>query len=181
MIQTIHLDRVLREAVTTPFGDLVTRPTGAAVRGRIQQAIESATDCALTRLDFSAVRLIDFSCADEVVAKLLLAADPAVERYVVLHGLSEDQVDAIDHVLSGHRLAVAALPLHLLRPVVLGWATGDDREAFDAVQDAGGGDAPRLARSLGWSAGRCRDTLTSLARRRLVRPTPHGFFPLVQP
>lgn len=181
MIQTIHLDAVLRETVTTPFGDLVTRPTGAAVRGRIQQAISAASDCALTRLDFSAVRLIDFSCADEVVAKLLLAADPAVERYVVLHGLSEDQVEAIDHVLAGHRLAVAALTLDAPRPVVLGWATGDDRTVFDAVQDAGGGDAGAVARILSWPLARCLATLTSLARRRLVRPTPTAFLPLVLP
>lgn len=181
MIQTIHLDAVLRETVTTPFGDLVTRPTGAAVRGRIQQAISAATECALTRLDFSAVRLIDFSCADEVVAKLLLAADPAIERYVVLHGLSEDQVEAIDHVLAGHRLAVAALTLDQVRPLVLGWATGDDRAAFDAVQETGGGDAGTVARALAWPLKRCRDTLTSLARRRLVRPTPTAFMPLVMP
>lgn len=181
MIQTIHLDRVLREAVTSPFGDLVTRPTGAAVRGRIQQAMDSATHGALTCLDFSAVRVVDFSCADEVVAKLLLGADPAVERYVVLHGLSEDQVEAIDYVLSHHRLAVAALPLGLPRPVVLGWASGDDRLAFDAVQDLGGGNAPRLARALAWPTARCRAILQSLARRRLVRATLHQFLPLVQP
>lgn len=181
MIQTIHLDAVLRETVTTPFGDLVTRPTGAAVRVRIQQAIRAASDCALTCLDFTAVRLIDFSCADEVVAKLLLAADPAVERYVLLHGLSEDQVEAIDHVLAGHRLAVAALPLDHLRPLVLGWATGDDRAAFDVVQESGGGDASFVARALAWPVARCRDTLASLARRRLVRPTPTAFLPLVLP
>jgi len=181
VIQTIHLDAVLRETVTAPFGDLVTRPTGAAVRGRIQQAIKAASGCALTRLDFSAVRLIDFSCADEVVAKLLLAADPAVERYVVLHGLSEDQVEAIDHVLAGHRLAVAALTLDHARPLVLGWATGDDRAAFDAVQDSGGCDAGLLARVLAWPLNRCCDTLISLASRRLVRPTPTAFMPLVLP
>jgi len=178
VIQTIHLDRILREAVTSPYGDLVTRPTGAAVRGHIQQAMASGA-WALTRLDFSAVRLIDFSCADEVVAKLLLGADPAAERYVILHGLSEDQVEAIDHVLSGHRLAVAALPLAALRPVVLGWATDDDRAAFDLVHRTGGGSADRLAPELDWAPARCRETLTALARRRLVRAAPEGFLPLV--
>jgi hypothetical protein len=100
---------------------------------------------------------------------------------VVLHGLSEDQVEAIDYVLSHHRLAVAALPLGLPRPVVLGWASGDDRLAFDAVQDLGGGNAPRLARALAWPTARCRAILQSLARRRLVRATLHQFLPLVQP
>lgn len=181
MIQTIHLDRVLREAVPTPYGDLVTRPTGAAVRTRIQQAMASGVRGGLTRLDFSAVRLIDFSCADEVVAKLLLAFDPRHDHYVVLHGLSEDQAEAIDHVLVGHQLAVAALPVDLPAPVVLGWATADDRAAFAAVQTRGGGDAPTLARDLGWPVPRCRATLEALAGRRLVRPSPDAFHPLVMP
>jgi len=180
VIQTIHLDRVLREAVTSPYGDLVTRPTGAAVRGHLQRTI-STTPGGLTRLDFSLVRLIDFSCADEVVAKLLLAADPAVEHYVVLHGLSEDQAEAIDHVLSGHRLAVVALPVDSHLPVVLGWATADDRTAFDAVQASGGGDAEAMAGRLAWPARRCRDTLLGLARRRLVRAASRTFLPLVCP
>jgi len=180
VIQTIHLDRVLREAVTSPYGDLVTRPTGAAVRGHIQRTF-AATPGGLTRLDFSLVRLIDFSCADEVVAKLLLAADPAVEHYVVLHGLSEDQAEAIDHVLAGHRLAVAALPVESGQPVVLGWATADDRLAFDAVQESGGGDAESLAGRLAWSTGQCLDTLVGLARRRLVRAASRAFLPLVSP
>lgn len=180
MIQTIHLDRVLREAVTTPYGDLVTRPTGAAVRGHIQRAMHGVHG-GLTRLDFSAVRLIDFSCADEVVAKLLLAADPAVEHYVMLHGLNEDQAEAIDHVLTGHRLAVAALPLASPRPVVLGWATADDRDAFDAVTATGGGEAAAIARWLQWAHGRCAETLAALALRRLVRATATTYLPLVLP
>lgn len=181
MIQTIHLDRILREAVTTPYGDLVTRPTGAAVRGHIQRAMAAAARGALTRLDFSAVRLIDFSCADEVVAKLLLGADPLANQYVVLHGLSEDQVEAIDHVLAGHRLAVAALPLGISRPVVLGWATRDDRAAFDAVHRQGGGDSRTLARLLTWPPRRCGTTLARLARRRLVRAERRAYLPLIVP
>jgi len=180
VIQTIHLDRVLREAVTTPFGDLVTRPTGAAVRGHIQRTMSAARG-GLTRLDFSAVRLIDFSCADEVVAKLLLAADPAVEHYVVLHGLNEDQTEAIDYVLTRHRLAVAAVPQAAVRPVVLGWATADDRDVFDAVTATGGGDPAALARWLQWPQGRCHETLAALAFRRLVRASATAYLPLVLP
>lgn len=181
MIQTIHLDRVLREAVPTPYGDLVTRPTGAAVRGHIQRTMATAARGALTRLDFSAVRLIDFSCADEVVAKLLLAFDPAADQYLVLHGLSEDQAEAIDHVLVGHRLAIAALPVDGGHPVVLGWASGDDRAAFDAVHRTGGGDTTTLARHLTWHARRCRDVLDGLVHRRLVRRAARAFLPLVMP
>jgi hypothetical protein len=42
MIHTIRLDRILQGAVATPYRDLVTRPTGAAVRGRVEDAMAEA-------------------------------------------------------------------------------------------------------------------------------------------
>ena len=82
MIQTIRIGSLLREAVTTPYRNLVTRPTGAAVRNRIEAAL-ARSDCHTALLDFSDVELLDLSCADEVVAKLLHgrgAAAAAVRR-----------------------------------------------------------------------------------------------------
>ena len=37
MIQTIHIGHLLRETVTSPYRNLVTRPTGAAIRNSEQQ------------------------------------------------------------------------------------------------------------------------------------------------
>ena len=79
MIQTICLGHVLREAVTTPYRNLVTRPTGAAVRGRIERTMRDS-GCHVALLDFSDVELLDLSCADEIVAKLLLLSAPSSER-----------------------------------------------------------------------------------------------------
>ena len=42
MIQKIPVDRVLREAVATPYRDLVTRATGAAVRVGIEREMIAA-------------------------------------------------------------------------------------------------------------------------------------------
>ena len=72
MIQTIHIGHLLRETVASPYRNLVTRPTGAAIRNRIQETMADS-DCLTALLDFSGIELLDFSCADEVVAKLLLA------------------------------------------------------------------------------------------------------------
>ena len=107
MIQTIHIGHLLREAVASPYRNLVTRPTGAAVRTRIRETL-AASDCLTALLDFSGVELLDFSCADEIVAKLLLDDGERAGRFVVLQGLREDQHEAIEHVLTHHRLAVAA-------------------------------------------------------------------------
>ena len=113
MIQTIRIGHLLREAVAAPYRNLVTRPTGAAVRIRIEATLADS-NCLTALLDFSEIELVDLSCADEVVAKLLLTVRTAY--FVVLQGLREDHHEAIDHVLTHHRLAVAAVPPGSLRP-----------------------------------------------------------------
>ena len=72
MINHIDLSTVLRRTVCDLYSDLVTRPTGAAVRSGIEQLLSEMRDPTLTVIDFTHVGLLDFSCADEIVAKLLL-------------------------------------------------------------------------------------------------------------
>src|SRR6185437_8806560 len=123
MIQTIRIGTLLRETVSSPYRNLVTRPTGAAIRNRIQAAIADS-DCHTALLDFSDIELLDLSCADEVVAKLLLDGGERGARFVVLSGLREDQHEAIEHVLTTHRLVVAAMPCgEHPAPRLLGWVT----------------------------------------------------------
>ena len=81
MIETIAVARVLREAVTTPYLNLVTRPTGVAVRGRIESVL-ATSEWETAMLDFSDVVLLDLSCADEVVAKLVRMAQERLGRVV---------------------------------------------------------------------------------------------------
>lgn len=167
MIQTIHIGHLLRETVRTPYRNLVTRPTGAAVRNRIQATL-AASPCRTALLDFSEVELLDLSCADEVVAKLLLGDGSGPAWCVVLRGLREDQREAIDHVLTRHRLAVAAVPPGSGEPRLLGWASSDARAAFAYVCDTGPVAAVQLAAALGWIEARGREALQALALGRLV-------------
>ena len=105
MIQHIDVHAVLRESVSAMYADLVTRPTGRVVRERIERAIARADgrgDVTIARMDFTGVGCIDYSCADEIVAKLLRAMRPAV---LLLSGLADGHRDAIDSVLTGHGLA----------------------------------------------------------------------------
>src|SRR5436309_13532095 len=95
---------VLQASVSGVYADLVTRPTGRVVRERIEQAIagrEQTDEVTVTRIDFTGVGCIDYSCADEIVAKLL--RDRRV--VVVLCGISEGHREAIEPVLAGHGLA----------------------------------------------------------------------------
>ena len=176
MIQTIRIGTLLREAVTTPYRNLVTRPTGAAVRNRIEEAL-AHSDCHTACLDFSDVELLDLSCADEVVAKLLMA-DPGPVRFVVLAGLREDQHEAIEHVLTHHRLAVAAVTHGAGGPRLLGWATTDARAVFACTAEHGPMHADQVAVALGWTERRAILALDALALRRLVRRENDLYHPL---
>ena len=71
MIHYIDVSSVLRRTVCDLYSNLVTRSTGAAVRREIEIALAELPDPSLTIIDFSSVGMMDFSCADEVVGKLL--------------------------------------------------------------------------------------------------------------
>ena len=179
MIETIRIGRLLRETVAAPYRNLVTRPTGAAVRSRIEEALARST-CHTAFLDFSDIELLDFSCADEVVAKLLMADTGRGVRFLVLQGLREDQHEAIEHVLTNHRLVMVALPGDEQGvPRLLGWVSADARTAFAFVWTLGPLSTDDLARVLGWSDARSRDALQSLELHRLVRPDCELYHPLL--
>ena len=102
MIQHIDMHAVLQQSVSGVYADLVTRPTGRVVRERIEQVFDAAGVPVVARMDFSGVGCIDYSCADEIVAKLLRER-PAV---LVLTGIRDGHREAIEPVLAGHGLAV---------------------------------------------------------------------------
>jgi hypothetical protein len=176
MIQTIRIGHLLREAVAAPYRNLVTRPTGAAVRTRIEETL-ARSNCLTALLDFSEIELVDLSCADEVVAKLLIAGRNAY--FFVLQGLREDHHEAIDHVLTHHRLAVAAVPPGSRAPLLLGWVPTDAREAFSCICERGPLAMPDLGRTLGWLDSRSRAALGELTRHRLVRPVGELYYPVL--
>src|SRR3954470_4181157 len=102
MMMHIDVSSVLRQTLACDlYSNLVTRPTGAAVRGQIERMLSASGARALTVIDFSHVSMIDFSCADEVIAKLLMryaADDPPQDAYFLLRGVTEHHSDAIEAV-----------------------------------------------------------------------------------
>lgn len=166
MRQTIRVERLLRESVETPYCDLVTRTTGRLVRTSIQQAL-AAGDAPVALLDFSEVGLVDLSCADEIIAKLLL--DPPAATYLVLQGLREEQLEAIEHVLEHHDLAalVCDTEAHQTRPV--GRVSPELRTAFFTIQSLGGATIDDLAARTEWPWERAASAVETLLRLRLIR------------
>jgi hypothetical protein len=101
VIQHIDVRAVLQKSVSGFYADLVTRPTGRAVREHIEREIQDNA-ATIAVMDFSRVGCLDYSCADEIVAKLVRER----VRMVLLRGLSEAHREAIEPVLTGHGLAV---------------------------------------------------------------------------
>jgi hypothetical protein len=104
----IDISSVLRQSVSQTYSHLVTRPTGAAVREYIErQIINDGLLDDVTVIDFSHVGMMDFSCADEIVAKLVLQHQERSCQFV-FSGLSESHIEAIDTVLERHGLSLVS-------------------------------------------------------------------------
>lgn len=186
MMQHIDVSTVLRTTVACDlYSNLVTRPTGAAVRRQIEALLctgREADERSLAVIDFSHVRMIDFSCADEVVAKLLLLyceeEVPPRDDYFIFRGVSEEHLDAIEAVLERHGLALLIEDEVGLRPH--GVLADEERAAWELVVRRGHLTAPELSELLGMPADDARHALGTLHRLRLVIRTPTGYAP-VQP
>ena len=103
----IDVGQVLQRTVTSLYSHLVTRPTGRAVRMAIETQLRTAGERSLSLIDLSEVVIIDFSCADEVVAKLLEVSRESRthEAFFVFGGVHEPHRDQIETVLE-RRLAL---------------------------------------------------------------------------
>jgi hypothetical protein len=88
--------------------NLVTRETGRSMRELIELRLEREPEGAVVALDFSHVGIIDFSCADEIISKLVarLQGLEYGDKYVVLHGLTPTHEENIAVALERKKLAV---------------------------------------------------------------------------
>lgn len=170
MMNHIDVSSVLRQTLACDlYSNLVTRTTGAAVRTQIEQLVSESRARALTVIDFSQVSMIDFSCADEIVAKLLLryAADDAPQdAYFLFRGVSDDHWDAIETVLERHGLALVLEHDECVR--VVGVLSDEERRAWEAIHRIGPADAHDVAIETTTDAAEARQALDALCRRRLV-------------
>jgi len=111
----IDVRALVQKTVATLYSNLVTRPTGRAVRLAIEAQLSDRAappeDPALSMVDLSAVTILDFSCADEVVARLLAryrSADRPRNAYFVFTGVSDLHKDPIETVLKRQDLVTVA-------------------------------------------------------------------------
>ena len=161
----IDLRVILGETVSVMYGDLVTRSTGHAVRCGVEQVLAEYEGEQVAVIDFTGVRLLDLSCADEIVAKLLL--QHGRKRAFLFRGISEDHQDALEPVLERHGLAAVAQDrsgkLRLLGQI------GDRvRVVFTMLAERGSAEVKDIADHLAVPTATAREVCDELLERRLA-------------
>lgn len=168
----VDVRAVLGRSVADLYSHLVTRPTGQAVRMAIEAQLGELRLPALSLVDLSSVAVLDYSCADEVVAKLLLRyAVAGAGVFFVLRGVRPHHREPIEAVLERHALAVVA-ETEPTRFELLGWGSDGERELWRQVEERGrigASGLPELVPDDEW-----RVVLDRLLRRHLVFRDPHG-------
>ncbi|MEX2571680.1 MAG: hypothetical protein WD737_10315 [Gemmatimonadota bacterium] len=172
----IDLTRLHRRTVTSFYSNLVTRPTGRAVRVGVEQQLVELTGAGpcLSILDFSQVRVLDYSCADEIVAKLLLnqrLGNGSVEVYFLARGLKDHHVESVEAVLDRHRLLLAAITENEAASLV-GPSEPLDRLCWDELVRRGGLRPPELAAATALTEGVVNAIVRRLLAARVVVPLP---------
>lgn len=184
MMQHIDVSSVLRQAVACDlYSNLVTRPTGAAVRAQIQALLGEDPRRSLAVIDFTHVQMIDYSCADEVVAKLLLPytdGEALDDSYFIFRGVSEDHWDAIEAVLERHGLAMLVEESEAGIAAPKGVLSSQQRAAWDAVRALGAATVADVAARLEIAPEHAAAILDRLHRLRLLMAA-EGAYRVVAP
>jgi hypothetical protein len=182
VIYHISVSSVLRKTVCDLYTNLVTRPTGVAVRQAIEAALAELPEPNVTVIDFAHVKMLDFSCADEVVGKLLdfyQNAEAQPQRYFLIRGVHDGHLEAIEAVLERYNLAViveeesGALRL-------VGTLEDWPRRAWQVVNSHGRCGPLEIERELGAPAEAATRVLDHLSARRLVMRRDDGYVSLPQ-
>jgi hypothetical protein len=186
VMHLIDLSTVLRQTVACDlYSNLVTRPTGAAVRLVIERMLEDSSELeerSLTVIDLTHVSMLDFSCADEVIAKLVLRyceAKAPRDAYFLFRGVTEDHWAAIESVLERHGLALVVEregEVHLVGVVEDG-----ERRLWETIRRLGPVDATDIVIALGGEQDEVERQLDALWRRRLVMKLDRSYVAVGQP
>jgi hypothetical protein len=169
---SFDLSVLVRRSVATLYSNLITRPTGRALRLGIESQIGELGSCCVSVLDFTQVVVLDYSCADEAVAKLILRyqhPDRPADAYFVARGLGEQHWEPIEEVLKRHGLALVA-EVAGGGYSLLGQATPLERTAWDVLERSGAARAADVADRIGATEPAAAGALDGLLARRVALP-----------
>lgn len=164
-----NLYKLLKEELKNGSSDLVTRQSGQVIRERIERDIAKEKDGEVIALDFSKIGVIDYSCADEVVTKLIsrLTSGEYGDKYIVLTSLSENQKENIEVALERKDLPVMAEVNG--KKILIGSLHAYLKETLNLILDKGKITGSELSEFLDLPANTSGTRLLNLYKKRLVR------------
>ncbi len=167
-----NLYKILKEELRNGSSDLVTRPSGQVIRERIEKDIEKEKDGGVIALDFSNIGIIDYSCADEIVAKLVsrLLGSEYGDRYLILTGLTDNQKENIEVALERKDLAVIA-QMRDGKRLLLGNLNNYLKETLEFIIKKDRITARDISEALNLEANTSGTRLLNLHKKRLVKRT----------
>jgi len=109
--KVLFLKRLISGVVKNGAKEMTGRSRGVKIRGLIEKILREEKGSLLVILDFSGIGSIDFSWADEVVAKMIsrLWSGEYGEKFLMLKGLNVSQVENISVALERKRLAALTI------------------------------------------------------------------------
>ena len=179
----IDLYKLLKEEIGNGSPNLVTRETGRVIRERLERELEKAE---VIYLDFSKIGIIDYSCADEIIARLVsrLVGGEYGERFIVLTSLNPTQEENIHVALEKKKLALLKqTAIKGLTPKkgtriakgqgleIIGFIANHLREVFDLVNERGRLTAKELSDELNLELNTAATRLLNLYKKYLVTRT----------
>jgi len=164
------LYKFIKEELGNGSKDLVTRPSGQAIRERIERDMEQEPAGAVIGLDFSKIGIIDYSCADEIVAKLIsrLLSNEYGDKYLLLINLNENQKENIEVALERKDLAVMA-EMKDGKRVVLGNLNNYLKDTLDFIVKKRKATSKDLSDARKLEANTSGTRLLNLSKKRLVK------------
>ena len=144
------------------------RSRGAKIREFIEKILREEKDALIVVLDFSGVGSIDFSWADEVIAKIIsrLWSGEYGEKFLVLKSLNTSQVENITVALERKRLA--ALKTGSEGWKIIGSLNNYLAHTLDRVMEKGHLTLRQLSEEEGIGMNTSGTRLLNLYKKRLV-------------
>jgi hypothetical protein len=135
----------------------------------IESQIREIGSFCVSVLDFSQVVVLDYSCADEVIAKLIMnyqRDERPTDAYFVVRGLAEEHIEPIEEVLVRHKLALVAESDGAT--VLLGNVSEIERAVWYELEKHRNAEPHELARFVGFTLPQTAFALDNLHRLRCV-------------
>ncbi len=167
---TYDLYSILEKALKNSSSDLVTRQSGKLVRERIEEKIIEEKAGTIISLDFTRIGIVDYSCADEIIAKLMsrLISNEYGDKFIILCGLNEHQRENVVVALERKGLAVMA-EMSNGKQRLMGTLNNYLKETLDIIIKKDKITAKELSEAIQLAANTSGTRLLNLYKKRLVK------------